>query len=144
MEFYRQMLSSTQKNLGELAARCLKELKYHQRFSITWTNRLGLGTKVSNKKMQSALEELWPYTFEFFKPSAADQELINASIIPDCQDISETWDQNCRSVLREANLKVPDEYWHYLGGKEGKHTEHLGYILADMQFLQRTYPGMVW
>ncbi len=143
-EYYQHLLRSSEIKLGELAAKCLKELQYHQRFSITWINRLGLGTKVSHEKMQTALDELWPYTFEFFQPTAAEEKLINASLIPDCRDIRKIWDQSCQSVLREASLVVPQEHWDFQGGKEGMHTEHLGYILAEMQFLQRTYPGLVW
>lgn len=144
IEFYQQLLASAGTKLSELAAKCLKELRYHHRFSTTWTNRLAMGTNVSHQRMQAALEELWPYTWEFFQPIPAEEELIKASIIPSCRDIRKSWDQSCQSVLRDASLVVPQEHWNYQGGKEGKHTEHLGYILADMQFLQRTYPRLAW
>lgn len=141
-----RLQNSSDSALADIAAKSYKEALYHQKFSQEWVIRLGDGTKLSHQKMQAALELLWRYTFEFFEYSSAEEYLINNNIIPDLQEIESIWHHQVQSVLRKAGLFVNEGMaaQRIFGGKVGQHTEHLGYVLAEMQFMQRTYPNMQW
>lgn len=131
--------------VAEIAAKALKEVSYHLDRASDIVVRLGDGTGESHRRMQEALDLLWPYTGEMFNSDAVDAALSEAGIAPDLGDLQGLWDENVRAILDEATLKAPEPggYAH-LGGKQGRHTEHLGFILAEMQFLQRAYPGASW
>ncbi len=133
---YQQLQNSSDKQLAAIAEKSLKETTYHLRWSSEWVIRLGDGTEESNSRINAALTELWPYTGELFLPAA--YEAINPSII------KEAWLQKVTAVFEEANLEIPKTGWAQSGGKRGIHTEHLGYLLAEMQQLQRTYPNATW
>ncbi|WP_420336950.1 1,2-phenylacetyl-CoA epoxidase subunit PaaC [Roseibium sp.] len=131
--------------VAEIAAKALKEVSYHLDRASDIVVRLGDGTEESHRRMQEALDLLWPYTGEMFSGDAVDTALSDAGIAPELGDLQALWDENIRAILDEATLKTPEPggYAH-LGGKQGRHTEHLGFILAEMQFLQRAYPGASW
>lgn len=130
--------------LVEIAARAVKEIRYHLRYASQWVIRLGDGTAESHARMQESLDELWPYTGEMFTADAVDEEFEQESGGPDLGLLRSAWRQQVDGVLEEARLRRPEDGWMQGGGKRGRHSEHLGYLLAEMQFLQRAYPGARW
>ena len=141
---YKALLGSRDERLAAIAEKSLKEATYHLRYSSEWMIRLGDGTETSHQKMQTALDQLWMFSGELCAPNHCDRQMAEAGIAPDLSEIRSLWQQKVASVLEEATLKAPDNNWMQSGGKDGRHTEHLGFILAEMQHLQRTYPGNVW
>jgi ring-1,2-phenylacetyl-CoA epoxidase subunit PaaC len=139
--FYREMQGSADGELAAIAEKSLKEVTYHLRWSSEWTIRLGDGTTESHTRMVNALDQLWMYTGELFQPAAYEQGL--AGIAVDLAVIQPLWTDRIQQVLQEATLGIPGTVMQK-GGKEGRHTEQLGYLLAEMQFLQRAYPGCEW
>jgi len=128
----------------EIAQKALKEVSYHFERSADLVIRLGDGTEESHRRMQKALDDLWPYTAEMFLDDPADEAVAEAGIAPLPSALKAAWDSSVGEVLAEATLVRPEGSYQHKGGKRGVHTEHLGYILADMQFLQRAYPNSVW
>lgn len=144
--FYQKLIDSTDKQLAAIAEKSLKEVTYHVRWSSEWVIRLGDGTAESTKRIKSALEEVWPFIGEMFEPSEFENSLLNNRISVDVTKIKNTWENKVKTVLKEATFKYPgdENTWMQTGGKNGIHSEHLGFILAEMQFLQRAYPGCKW
>ncbi|MBV6426602.1 MAG: 1,2-phenylacetyl-CoA epoxidase, subunit C [Haliscomenobacter sp.] len=141
---YQELCDSADADLAVIAQKAIKEITYHLRFSSEWVIRLGDGTDLSHRKMQEALADLWMFTGEMFLPDSIDEWAKDAGIGPDLQAIHRQWNARVREIFEEATLDLPESGWMQQGGKQGIHTEHLGYILADMQFLQRAYPGLEW
>jgi len=141
---YSALQQSRDESIAAIAGKALKEATYHMRWSSEWVIRLGDGTGESRQRMQHALDELWMFTGELFRESEADRSVGSLTDGLSLQAIKELWEQRVRSVLDEATLNVPGGSWMQEGGKEGRHSEHLGYILAEMQFMQRAYPNMEW
>ncbi|WP_019447249.1 1,2-phenylacetyl-CoA epoxidase subunit PaaC [Cupriavidus sp. BIS7] len=135
---------STDARIAEIAAKSLKEVTYHVRRSADLVVRLGDGTEESHRRMQEAFDDLWMYTGELFEADAADAALVQQGVVPDPATLGEPWQHHVAEVLAEATLRVPADQWAQSGGRHGRHTEHLGYLLAEMQFLQRAYPGAQW
>ena len=135
---------SSDARIAEIAAKALKEVTYHVERSGDWVIRLGDGTAESHQRMQSAVDDLWMYTGEVFETDAVDREMEERGIGPDPAGLREPWFDQVRQTLSEATLTLPSGKWMQRGGKQGVHTEKLGYILAEMQFLQRAYPGAQW
>jgi ring-1,2-phenylacetyl-CoA epoxidase subunit PaaC len=144
----RGLARSTEPRVAEIAAKAVKEVAYHVERSTDWVIRLGDGTGESHARMQTAIDALWPYTGEMFAVDAVDLALIEKGIVPDARDLREPWHATVSEVLAEATLKMPTGEWMHgasnRGGKQGVHTEHLGHLLTEMQFLQRAYPGAQW
>ena len=123
----------------------IKEVSYHKRFSGDWVKRLGDGTEESHQRMAAAIDTLWRFTFEFQETDAVVDSLSESGIIPDAGALKQQWQQTVAKVFTDATLSVPeDARSFYLSGREGMHTEHLGILLAEMQFLQRAYPDASW
>lgn len=141
--FYKELIGSHDKQLSAIAEKSLKEVTYHVNWSSEWVIRLGDGTGESKMRMQAAIEDLWPYTGEMFIPGNFELDPENHICI-NVIDIKKNWMEKVKSVLDEAILTLPTDTWFHSGGKKGVHTEHLGYILAEMQFIQRSYPGLEW
>lgn len=141
---YTELSKSPDDRLAAIAEKSLKEVTYHKRWSSEWVIRLGDGTDESRRRMQEAVDKLWPYTGEMFLPSPGETFAFEAGIAPDVASLSDNWHNEVTAILQEASLNVPTNNWAQQGGKEGRHTEHLGYILSDLQFMQRAYPGMEW
>lgn len=142
---YKNLQTSSDAQLAAIAEKALKEVTYHVRWSSEWVIRLGDGTEESHKRMLKALDDLWMLTGELFKPASYEKEAAENGYGVDVAELKEGWMQKIKNVFAEATLPIPDEnVWMQSGGKEGVHTEYLGYILADMQFLQRAYPGCEW
>jgi len=142
--FYEALKSSNDENLAAIAAKSHKEALYHLKWSGDWVLRLGDGTEESHERIQSALNALWSYSGEIVIPTEADQAGLETGFGVDLNAIKTRRDSKVREVLEEATLTIPESTYSHSGGKEGKHTEYLGYILADLQFLQRAYPGNEW
>jgi len=130
--------------IAEIAAKALKEVRYHAERSSDWVIRLGDGTKESHAKMQASVDALWMYTGEMFESDAAEQSLAADGIACDPRSLAAPWREEVSAVLSEATLTLPAEAWMQSGGKRGVHTEQLGHLLAEMQWLQRAYPGTQW
>jgi len=140
---YQQLQKSSDEQLAAIAAKSLKEVTYHLRWSSEWVIRLGDGTKESHQRMLNAVNELWSYTGEMFIPAEYEK---GRGI--DFHGLKEVWIQKVNNVFEEASLVLPmadegDVYMQF-GGKEGRHTEHLGFILTELQYMQRAYPGCEW
>ena len=148
IELLRALKTSSDSRVADIAAKAEKEVAYHLERSADLVIRLGDGTDESRARMQAALTRLWGYTGEMFVDDAVDQAMADAGIAPLPSSLQAAWDKTVAAVLDEATLAAPAEAWQHgvrnPGGKKGVHTEHLGYILAEMQFLQRAYPGAKW
>lgn len=140
-----RLLSSTSPRVAEIAAKALKEVTYHLERSSDLVIRLGDGTEESHRRMSEALDLLWPYTGEMFMTDSVDEAVAAEGIAPRPEDLRAEWEETVREVLDEATLDWPKAKADaQKGGKTGRHTEHLGFLLAEMQFLQRAYPGAEW
>lgn len=144
MEMLRALQSSTNTRVAEIAAKAAKEVAYHLERSADLVIRLGDGSEESHARMQKALNALWPYAGEMCLADPVDEAMAQAGIAPDLATIKSAWDRTVAEVLAEATLSLPAGTFQHKGGKQGRHTEALGFILADMQFLQRAYPGGTW
>lgn len=136
---YQKLQNSVDQQIAAIAAKALKEVTYHQRWSSEWVVRLGDGTEESHQRMLKAIDELWRYTGELFV--AVDYETVAGF---DIALLKDDWMKKVHSVFEEAALPVPEKTFMQTGGKTGTHTEHLGYILTELQYLQRTYPNAEW
>ncbi len=141
---FEKLQFSSDKHLAAIAEKSLKETRYHLKHSSEWVIRLGDGTEESHARIQEALDTLWRYTPELFYQDEVDAELEKNGIIPNNSEVEDEWRKTVNSVLEEATLKVPTNNWKQEGGRKGMHSEHLGFILAEMQYMQRAYPNMEW
>ncbi len=141
---FEKLSSSKDETIAAIAAKSLKETKYHLKHSSEWIIRLGDGTEESHNRVQDSLDTLWRYTSELFYTDAVDSELESSGVIPSMEGIKDEWTSYVNDVLNEATLSVPSNNWKQEGGRNGMHSEHLGYILAELQYMQRAYPGMEW
>ncbi|SDD75478.1 ring-1,2-phenylacetyl-CoA epoxidase subunit PaaC [Cupriavidus sp. YR651] len=130
--------------IAEIAAKSLKEVTYHVRRSGDLMVRLGDGTGESHRRMQDAIDDLWMYTGELFEADEVEAALALDGIVPDPTTLAAPWQQHVAEVLEAATLRLPSGTWSQSGGRHGRHTEHLGYLLAEMQVLQRAHPGAQW
>ena len=144
LELYEALQKSTDSRLAEVAAKSLKETRYHLRYSASWMVRLGDGTEESHRRVQDALNDLWRFTQEFFVADELDDEMATLGVAPVLADLALRWSARVDEVLLEATLARPADVPYTWHGKRGDHTEHLGYLLAEMQFLHRAYPGASW
>jgi ring-1,2-phenylacetyl-CoA epoxidase subunit PaaC len=128
--------NSSDTQLAAIAEKSIKEVAYHLRWSSEWVIRLGDGTGESNSRIKNALANIWMFTGEMF--SSVAYEMIDVS------SLKEDWNKKIQTVFEEATLAMPKQTWFQSGGKDGKHTEHMGYLLAEMQHLQRAYPNATW
>jgi ring-1,2-phenylacetyl-CoA epoxidase subunit PaaC len=142
---YAQLQQSSDTQLAAIAEKSLKEVTYHLRWSSEWVIRLGDGTEESKQRLLKAANELWMFTGELFEMSEYETALLKDTISVDLSAIKTHWEQKVKEIFEEATIEVPAaKTWHQKGGKRGVHTEYLGYLLAEMQHLQRTYPGAEW
>jgi ring-1,2-phenylacetyl-CoA epoxidase subunit PaaC len=143
-ELLKALQGSSDSRVAEIAAKASKEVAYHLERSSDLVIRLGDGTEESRRRMQDALDALWAYSGEMFLADGKDREVAAAGIAPNPESLRAAWEATVRDVLGEATLTIPESTFSHKGGKNGVHTEHLGFILAEMQFLQRAYPGSSW
>lgn len=143
-QLYNALQTSKDTELAAIAEKALKEVTYHLRWSGEWVIRLGDGTEESHRRMQDALENLWRFTGELFLPAPYETMLAESGTITGPATFRQPWQEQVRSTLERATLAIPVNNWTQEGGKTGIHTEHLGYLLAEMQYLQRAYPNSEW
>jgi len=141
---YIALLNSKDATIAAFAEKSLKEVTYHLRHTAEWVVRLGDGTEESKERTQNAFDDLWMFTGELFDMDEADEALIKEGIVPDLKGIKASWEKTIDEVLERATLTKPKSTFMMSGSRKGKHTEHLGYLLAEMQFLPRAYPGAKW
>lgn len=142
--FLEEFQSSNDETLSAIAKKSIKEVSYHLRFSSDWIKRLGDGTEESRKRIQNAINDLWTYTDELFHLTEADKEMIAEGVGIDASKLKEQYYNQISEILKEATLDVPELKYFQKGGKQGIHTEHMGYILTELQYMQRAYPNMSW
>lgn len=144
LEIYQGLAASTDTRLAAIAAKALKETRYHYRFSRGWLVRLGDGTAESQRRVQRSLDELWRFTAELFAPDEIDERMSAAGIAPALPQLAGQWSTHTDQDLAAATLGRPPAQAYPWHGKRGVHTEYLGHLLSELQHLQRTYPGARW
>jgi len=144
LSFLEQLLDSSDETLAAIAAKSIKECRYHLRHSSMWVKRLGDGTELSNKRMQAGIDEMWLFTPELFESDELDQRMLAAGIGADIKLIQKNWQAHVSETLKAAMLTQPDEAFLMGGGRNGIHTQHLGFLLAEMQILPRSMPNCEW
>lgn len=144
LAFLEKLQRSNDKQFRAIADKAVKEARYHLRRSTDWVIRLGDGTTESNQRTQAALDEIWGFTHELFEVHASEKSLIEQGIAVDRSSLKDQWNSKINDVLAEAKLTRPIDDWSTNGGRDGLHTEHLGHLLTELQFMQRAYPDMTW
>ncbi len=144
LELQQALLGSRDERLAAIAGKSVKEVTYHLRHSSEWLVRLGDGTPLSHDKMQTALDDLWVYSGEMFEMDALETALAEAGVVPDRGALRPAWEARVSAVIEAATLQRTNDGWMQSGGLRGRHSEHLGHILAEMQHLQRAHPGAEW
>lgn len=142
--YWRAMMKSRDATLAAIAAKSEKESTYHLRHSSEWVVRLGDGTEESQARAQEAIDHLWSYTGELFIADEAERGLIDAGIVTDPAGLRAQWQKTVAGVVAEATLSLPANDWMQQGGRAGRHSEHLGHLLSELQSLQRSFPGATW
>jgi ring-1,2-phenylacetyl-CoA epoxidase subunit PaaC len=141
---YRSLSGSADGQVAAIAAKAEKEARYHLRHSSGWVVRLGDGTPESHRRMQAGLDAMWPFAADLFATDAVETELIAAGVAVDAQPVRAAWDDTLGDVLARASLSVPADPYERTGGRTGMHTEHLGHVLTEMQWLHRSHVGAQW
>lgn len=144
LAYMERLQDSSDETLAAIAAKAVKESRYHLRRSRDWMLRLGDGTAESHDRLQAALDDLWAYTPEMFDMDALEQELASAGIAVDSAALQADWRQAVTATFSEASVQVPETSGQIKGGRQGMHTESLGHLLSELQFVQRAYPGLEW
>lgn len=142
--YFPELAASAEAGLAEVARKAAKEAAYHRRHSSQWMLQLGDGTADSHERLQAALDDVWGYHWELFDNSPLERPLIAAGALPDRQALRDPWQEAVAATLAQATLRLPSGKWRVDGGRAGIHTEHLGFMLAEMQHLPRAYPGGRW
>jgi ring-1,2-phenylacetyl-CoA epoxidase subunit PaaC len=142
--YWRAMMKSSDATLAAIAAKSEKESAYHLRHSSEWMVRLGDGTEESHRRAQTAVDDLWAYTGEMFQADESERALIARGIAVDPATLHSQWLATISNVVTEATLALPKSGWMQQGGRSGKHSEHLGHLLSELQSMQRTFPGATW
>ncbi len=142
--YWRAMTASNDATLAAIAAKSDKESRYHVRHASEWMIRLGDGTEESHRRAQDAVDQLWAFTGEMFECDTIERGLVDAGIAVDPEALRAGWESTIRSVLSRATLTVPADQWMQSGCRSGRHSEYLGHLLSELQYLQRSFPGAVW
>ena len=144
LELYRRLAGSANPTLAAVAAKAVKEVDYHVDHAAGWVVRLGDGTEESRRRMQAGIERMWPFTFELFETDDLAARLAADGVGVDAAGLRPAWESHIAAVLAEATLERPADGWRPTGGRRGVHSEHLGFLLAEMQHLHRCHPGATW
>jgi ring-1,2-phenylacetyl-CoA epoxidase subunit PaaC len=142
--YWRAMMKSGDATLAAIAAKSEKETAYHLRHSSEWMVRLGDGTAESHARAQTAIDDLWAFTGEMFEVDPGERALIEAGIAVDPAALRPQWLKTISDIVAEATLTLPKSDWMQQGGRSGRHSEHLGHLLSELQSMQRTFPGVTW
>jgi|UniRef100_D5WZD8 ring-1,2-phenylacetyl-CoA epoxidase subunit PaaC len=141
---WMRLQASSDVEVAAVAGKAVKEARYHHRHAADWLVRLGDGTAESRRRIETALDRLWPYSRELFEPDAIDEAAFASGLGPRWADLREPWMAAMRDAIDSAGLAIPAEKTFLSTGRMGIHSEHMGHMLAEMQYLQRSYPGGVW
>jgi ring-1,2-phenylacetyl-CoA epoxidase subunit PaaC len=144
LPLYEALMQSPVAQLAAIAAKSVKETRYHLKHTSEWVIRMGDGTDESHERAQAAVDHLWRYTSELFFEDNIDAQLQSLNLVPSLKEIQVNWMETVKAVLSEATLVIPTNNWKFEGGRQGRHSEHMGYILADLQYIQRAFPNMEW
>ena len=144
LPLWQALCSSTDAGLAGVAGKAVKEVAYHLDHARSWVVRLGDGTSESHRRMQAGLDEVWPYAFELFESDPLTERLVERGVAADPAALQPIWEATVLDVLAEATLAVPETDWRPSGGRRGTHTESFGYLLAELQHLHRSHPGVTW
>jgi ring-1,2-phenylacetyl-CoA epoxidase subunit PaaC len=144
MPLFEALMNSKDEQLAAIAEKSLKETKYHYRHSAEWVIRLGDGTDESHERIQNAVNSLYRFSSDLFLTNEVDELLVKEGIVPEMKTIHTKWLESIKNVFGEATLEIPANNWEQTGGRIGRHSEHLGHLLAEMQYMQRAYPNMEW
>jgi ring-1,2-phenylacetyl-CoA epoxidase subunit PaaC len=139
-----QLQNSSDATLSAIAKKSIKEVSYHTRFSSDWIRRLGDGTEESHNRIQEAINHLWSFTDELFHQTDADKAMVAEGIGVDVSILKDSFYKKVSAILMESTLQTPELQYFQKGGKQGIHSEHMGFLLAELQYMQRTYPNMNW
>ena len=142
--YWRAMMKSADSALAAIAAKSEKESAYHLRHTSEWIIRLGDGTEESHARAQGAIDHLWAYTGEMFDADGSERALVDAGIAIDAAALRPSWLKTVSEIVSEATLVLPKSDWMQQGGRSGRHSEHLGHLLSELQSMQRTFPGATW
>ena len=142
--YWRAMMKSGDATLAAIAAKSEKESAYHLRHSSEWMVRLGDGTEESHARAQAAIDDLWAYTGEMFAIDDSERDLIDGSVAVDPASLHPQWLKTVSDIVGEATLALPKSDWMQQGGRSGRHSEHLGHLLSELQSMQRTFPRATW
>jgi ring-1,2-phenylacetyl-CoA epoxidase subunit PaaC len=143
-DYWRAMMKSNDETLAAIAAKSEKESAYHLRHCSEWVVRLGDGTEESHARAQAAIDDLWAFTGEMFEADESEQALVDAGVAADPQALRPHWLKAVSDIVSEATLSLPGSDWMQRGGRSGRHSEHLGHLLSELQSMQRTFPGVAW
>ena len=144
LAFMTSLLESNDSRLAAIAGKAIKESEYHLRRSEEWMMRLGDSTQESHRRLQSAVDELWRFTGELFDQDSPERKLVADGVAVDTRALEADWNQTITSTMSKISIEIPKDELQVTGGREGKHTEFLGFLLSELQFLQRAYPGLEW
>jgi ring-1,2-phenylacetyl-CoA epoxidase subunit PaaC len=144
VDLWQALTNSTDTVLAGIAAKALKEAPYHLRHSSGWVVRLGDGTDESHRRMQAGVDTIWRFTGEMFIGDEVDAAMVDAGVGVPPNSLEGPWSARVAAVLSDAQLTIPDDPYQRRGGRSGFHTEHLGHLLSELQWMQRTYPGLEW
>lgn len=142
--YWQRLATSSDAELAAIAGKAAKEARYHRQHAADWVIRLGDGTEESARRLSEAMALLWPYTAELFEDDAIDAKAAASGLGPACSELRAAWSDELASVFAQAAIAPPGETPFRSHGKRGRHSEHMGYVLAEMQHLQRSFPGAVW
>jgi ring-1,2-phenylacetyl-CoA epoxidase subunit PaaC len=141
---YERLVNSSDKQLAAIADKSLKETRYHLKHSSEWVIRLGDGTEESHTRIQSSLDILWRYSAELFYSDEVETELTASGILPDLSGVRSEWVATVNSVFQQATIVIPSNNWKFEGGRLGRHSEHFGHLLSELQYMQRAFPNSQW
>ncbi|HQV35899.1 MAG TPA: phenylacetate-CoA oxygenase subunit PaaC [Flavobacterium sp.] len=144
LSLLNELQNSPDETLAAIAKKSIKEVSYHTRFSTDWIRRLGDGTEESHNRIQSAINDLWIFTDELFHQTEADKIMVSEGVGVDVTKLKSDYYKTVNTILKESTLQIPTIEYFQKGGKNGVHSEHMGYILTELQYIQRTYPNMTW
>jgi ring-1,2-phenylacetyl-CoA epoxidase subunit PaaC len=142
--FLEELQQSKDERLAAIAVKSSKEVKYHFRYSSEWMKRLGDGTEESHNKLQTAVDDLWMYVGELCEESEVDKQAVLDETGVDLNKVRDAFYENIDNILTQSTITRPESKWNQSGGKTGNHTEHMGFILSELQWMQKTYPNMEW
>lgn len=144
LELYTGLSQSKDETLRAIAQKSIKEIQYHKRHSFSWVRRFGNGTEESMNRLKKAFDELWGFTGDLFESMEGEEELVKAGLVPELKLLRKNWEKEVKALIEECHLQIPEGLYMQGGSCRAKHSEHLGHLLAEMQYLPRAYPDAKW